>query len=304
MPFKQYPKIHRLGAEENDSILIGEKVYITEKIDGANTQIWVREDGTLGMGSRTQDVTHGEFNGFTKYVREHLGINSLLKDNPLWRLYGEWLVRHSLQYNETAYKQWYLFDIEVSEDERLSIEKVVEVAKQYGIKHAELFCVLSNPSVEDISKFVGKSVLGPDGEGVVIKNFDFVNKFGSLEYAKVVTQKFKEENALTFGGNNKHSETYWEQWCVNKYVTLERVQKIMNKIQPLVEHRLGVEDTSRIIHTVYHDYITEEIWEIQKKVPELNFKSLSQLSTRKAAKVYHDILNDTLSVAYQKHEVV
>ena len=40
--FKKYRKIHRLGAEENEGILVG-KVMIQEKIDGANTSIWLEE---------------------------------------------------------------------------------------------------------------------------------------------------------------------------------------------------------------------------------------------------------------------
>jgi len=296
MTFKEYKKIHRLGSEENDGIFIG-RCFVQEKVDGANTSIWKNEDGTLGMGSRTQDITDGEFNGFTKYVREHEGINKLFADRPKIRLYGEWLVRHTIAYKETSYKQLYLFDIQDEDGKNLSIDEVNKIAAEYNIKTPKLFAVIENPTLEDIKPFVGMSDLGEIGEGVVIKNFDFINKFGDLEYAKVVTDKFKEDNAITFGGNNKHSESYWEMFVVNKYVTLERVQKLMHKIQPTIERRLCIEDTPRIINSAYHDLITEEIWEIQKKVQTLNFRKLSQLSCRKAAQIYHDILSGDVSVA-------
>ena len=39
MQFLTYKKIHRLGVDETDGILIG-KVYVQEKVDGANVQIW------------------------------------------------------------------------------------------------------------------------------------------------------------------------------------------------------------------------------------------------------------------------
>ena len=106
MPFVEYKKIKRLGDEENDGILLG-TCFIQEKIDGANTSIWI-EDGDIHCGSRTQDLYKSEkgFNGFVQYARTHAGIAKLLEANPSYRLYGEWLVRHTISYNETFYKEW------------------------------------------------------------------------------------------------------------------------------------------------------------------------------------------------------
>jgi len=292
--FIKYPKIHRLGVDENDGILLGD-CFIQEKVDGANTSIWL-EDGEIKMASRNKEITEG-FNGFCDYVLVQMGVSRLLKDHPEYRLYGEWLVRHSISYNETSYKKWYLFDV-WDGDRRLAPDEVFATAKEYGIDTPEIFAKLTNPKLDEINEYVGKSTLGEKGEGVVIKNMDFINKFGDLEYAKVVTQEFKEDNATIFGGNNKHSDTYWEQWVVNKFINVERVRKIMHKIQPEIDKRLNIEHTARIINTAYHDMITEEIWEIQKKVQTMNFRHLARLAQRKASMIYQDILNDDLSVAY------
>lgn len=118
-----------------------------------------------------------------------------------------------------------------------------------------------------------------------------------MVYAKVVTQEFKEDNAIIFGGNNKFSDTYWEMYVVNKYMTLPRVQKIMQKIQPTVDERLDMKHIPRITNSAFHDMMTEEIWEIVKKVPSLDFKALRNLSVRKAKQIYVDILNNSISVA-------
>jgi hypothetical protein len=40
MPFQRYEKIIALGKEETDGILNGD-VWISEKIDGSNTSIWL-----------------------------------------------------------------------------------------------------------------------------------------------------------------------------------------------------------------------------------------------------------------------
>lgn len=312
----KYPKIKRLGDEDNDGILLG-TVHVQEKIDGANVSIWL-EDGEVKCGSRTR-ILEGGFNGFVDYVKAHEGINKLLAQNPLWRLYGEWLVRHTVHYNETAYKQFYLFDIfdmpdefvaseseEEQEAERcivrqgrwLALENVYSAAESFGILTPKLFATLENPSPDEVEKFAGESDLGAKGEGVVLRNPDFINKWGDRNLAKVVTQEFKEDSAIVFGGNNKHSETYFEMKMVNQCMTIARIKKIMSKLQSENEKRLGAEQTGRIIQTAYHDMFEEEMWNFVKKHSPIDFRNLQKLACRKAARIYHDILNGHESVAY------
>lgn len=320
--FVKYPKVKRLGDEDTDGILLG-TVHVQEKIDGANASIWLDGD-VLRCGSRTQDVSDKGFNGLVDFVRAHKGIVEYLAANPRHRLYGEWLVRHTIAYNETAYKQFYLFDIlvepemydvlldgtEEQEAERLMMRQckwlttpeVYTVAAQYGIAAPELFGTFVDPMPDVLQPFVGKTVLGQKGEGICLKNPEFINKWGDRCVAKIVTQEFKEDNAITFGGNNKHSETYNEMYCVNEYMTLSRVRKIMDKLQPLIDTRLGREQTARIIQTAYHDMFVEEMWNIGKKFQEINFRHLEKLATRKAAKIYHDILDNHISVAYGSND--
>lgn len=292
--FIRYEKIHRLGKEETEGILEG-TCYIQEKIDGANTSIWV-EDGEIKCGSRNNVLQSG-FNGFVDYVKSHEGINTLLKKHPEYRLYGEWCVRHTIQYNETAYKKFYLFDIMIKDSDFYEIPQVYITAEKYGIETPKLFDVIDNPTVEQVMKYVGMSAIGEVGEGVVIKNFMFVNKFAQICYAKVVTEKFKEDNAICFGGNNKFSDTYCEMYICNKYMTLQRIEKIIHKIEPTLDRKIDMQDIQRVMSTAFHDLITEEIWEIQKKVPSVNFKSLERVCYKKAKQIFVDILNNSISVA-------
>lgn len=296
MKFKTYPKIHRLGKEETTGLLELGEVVIQEKIDGANTSIW--KDRTIKAGSRTRQLGKESFNGFVEYIKDHPEFKAFFKKYPKHRLFGEWLVRHTVSYNETAYHKWYLFDIMTEKDQFLAQSEVEKIAKEFGFNYPQVFYV-GKATEEKIKEFVGKTNLGEKGEGVVIKNELFVNSFGDCVYAKVVTEKFKEDNALTFGGNNKHSDSYWEMYVVNKYCTLARVQKIMNKLQPTINEKLDKQHTPRIVGTCYHDMITEEIWDIQDKVQEINFRKLKILCNKKFVKIYHDILENKISVAYQ-----
>jgi len=293
----KYNKIHRLGKDEVEGILDGE-VIIQEKIDGANASIWIEDDG-LAFGSRNHKVD--EFNGLKEYTIKHSGINGLLSDHPEYRLFGEWLVKHTIAYNETAYRHFYLFDILDEEfDVFLDPEVVKEFADIYEIKRPE-FHGKGIFTEEQLQEFVGKSVLGDKGEGIVIKRHGFTDKFGeSPRYAKIVTQNFKENNAITFGGNDKHSETYWEQYICNEYMSVARVRKVMQKIESADDVKCDLSHTPRVTMVSFHDMITEEIWAIQKKCGKIDFNSLRRICMKKAQQIYKDILNDSLGVADEK----
>ena len=303
--FIKYPKIHRLGKEETDGILDDNaRVTIQEKIDGANTSIWINKDGVVQCGSRTRILPADEsFNGFTDWARNQEAIVSYLTENPQHTLYGEWLVRHTISYNETAYKKWYLYDIlDQSTNEFLDQEYVRTIAKEYGFNTPEVFAE-GELSEQEIREFVGKTTLGEQGEGVVIKRHGWKNKFGDHSYAKIVTQKFQENNAITFGGNNKHSDTYQEMYFVNKYCTLARVQKVINKIQPEIDRRLDMEHIPRVSGTCYHDMITEEAWEIANANRTVDYRQLRRLATKKFIQIYKDILTGDVSVADRRDDV-
>lgn len=299
--FRKYGKIHRLGKEETEGILNG-TCHIQEKVDGANTSIWFdKESNWIRCASRSKEVKDG-FNGFVDYVHKHEGIKNLLADFPSLRLYGEWLVRHTIAYKETAYRKWYMFDV-MDDDNGMyfSSDEVKKLGETYGIETVPYHGVFENPTIEQINEFVGKTEFGDRGEGVVIKNFSFVNKFGDTQYAKVVTESFKEDNAVVFGGNNKHSDTYWEMYFCNKYMTLPRVQKIMNKIQPELDEKLDMKHIPRIMGTAFHDLITEEGYEIAKGGHVIDFKAFKRVCDKKSKQIFIDLINDNVSVADRKN---
>ena len=338
--FIRYPKIKRLGDSDTDGILDG-PVYVQEKIDGANASIWTEDiDGVLNicLGSRSRclckfpldvdkrpaELTGDGFRGFREYVAAHEGIAIYLQDNPEDRLYGEWLVPHSIQYSSEHYNKFYLFDItqgrtEIkcgSEDREgkegvkvvpegfISTTVVHIIARTYNITTPKLYVDFKEVTPEQIEEIAGKSELGKQGEGVVIKRDDFINKWGRHAHAKFVTDEFKESNATAFGGNNKSSTTYGEQKVCNKYMTLPRVKKVMQKILFTLgdDEELEMKHTSRVAGTSYNDMLTEEIWNIQKECNVISFKALARVCSKKAIHMFHDILKGHDSVAYEEKE--
>jgi hypothetical protein len=301
MTFQKYPKVHRLGKEEVEGILEG-VVHVEEKIDGANASIWLDKRGEITCGSRNRELSEG-FNGFVDWVQNSELLKIFFSENPELRLYGEWLVPHTIQYNEMAYKTFYLFDVTIVKDgeeiEDFADRKVVQMlANNYGFTTPHYYGSFINPSPDELLKLAGTSTIGAKGEGIVLKNQDFRDKFGNHNYAKIVTESFKEDNGITFGGNNKHSDSYWEMYIVNKYMTLPRIEKICNKLQSVIEEKLDMKHIPRVIQTAYHDMLTEEIWEIQDKVTgPIHFGVLKRIATRKARQIYSDKLQGFTSVA-------
>jgi len=296
--FRSYPKIMALHKEEVEGIL-DTPVTVQEKIDGANVSIWLRDDGSIAYGSRSRELGEDDFNGFGTYVKEHeQQLKSFFKVNPTVRLYGEWLVKHTITYPDEAYKKMYLYDIFDDETETYwNQETVAGMAAINGFEYPQIFFKDQIVTLEQLVEVVGKSFIADRGEGVVIKNPTYKNKWGNHVYAKKVHEKFKESNAIVFGGNNKTSEVYWEMYVVNKYATLGRLNKIMQKIQPEVEHKLSYQDIPRVTATAYYDLLTEEIWEIASKVVALDFKKLKHLVTRKFTQMFKDKIENTISVA-------
>lgn len=294
MQYKSYPKIHALHKEEVEDILDYEAI-VQVKIDGANSSVYLK-DGVVRCGSRTRELPLDEdFRGLQQYIASKPKIKEWLEGHPDAILYGEWLVKHSINYTQDHYNKWYLFDV-LENDAYWKQEWVEELAKVCEVEYPIVYGQ-GKFTMEELDAFVALEWLGQKNEGVVIKPLDYTNKFGDKPYAKRVSQAFKEKNAIVFGGNDKHSETYWEQRICNKYCTIATLEKNLNKLAPTIGERLDKKHTPQVAGTCVHDTWVENAWEIFKKVPKLDFKKTQNLMMRKYVQLYHDKLDNSFSVA-------
>lgn len=299
MKYKSYPKIHALHKEEVDNILDYEGI-VQVKIDGANSVVFL-EDGVVRCGSRTRMLPLDEdFRGLQTYINAHEQIKVFLEGHPDVILYGEWLVKHSINYTQDHYNKWYLFDV-LDGENYWKQEDVESLAAALEVEYPVVYGK-GKFTLEELDAFVQNEWLGHKNEGVVFKPLDYTNKFGEKPYAKRVSQDFKEQNAIVFGGNDKHSEAYWEQYVTNKYCTIATLEKNLNKIAPTLSERIDKKHTSQVAGTCVHDTWTENAWEIFKKVPKLDFKKTNNLMTRKYVQLFHDKLDNSFSVADLREE--
>lgn len=273
--YQKYQHLEKLGSDEVDGILFG-TCYVFPKIDGTNAHVW-REDGVVKFGSRNRELSLENDNaGFMAWGVTHDWSD--LKEGM--HVFGEWLVPHSLKtYRDDAWRKFYVFDIFL-DGEYCPFDTVEHYADLLGLEFIQPLRIIKNPKFENIeqcleeNKYLIKEGEGI-GEGVVIKNYDFVNKFGRQCWAKMVTNQFKEKHVKAMGAPESTGTKYIEEEIANEYVDLHLVEKTYAKIaldgwnSKKIPHLLGV---------VWHDLITESMWDIVKsnKNPAIDFKVLNR----------------------------
>ncbi len=114
MEIKKYMHVERWATEEVDNIQLGH-CFVFPKIDGTNSSVWLDNDGELAAGSRNRVLALGNDNaGFLGEMLQDDNILAYLREHPTHRLYGEWLVPHTLKtYREEAWRKFWIFDVSI-----------------------------------------------------------------------------------------------------------------------------------------------------------------------------------------------
>ena len=292
MEFRKYQHVERYGVTEVDGIEVG-TCYVFPKIDGTNSSVWLGEDWTLRAGSRTRELTTEADNaGFYAAIGQDDRVRSFLQKYPNHRLFGEWLVPHSLRtYRDDAWRKFYVFDVCLDTDNETGLEYIpYDIYKpwldEFGIDYLAPIAIIKNGNYETFIRCLEQNIfLVKDGagvgEGVVIKNYDFYNKFGRQTWAKIVTSEFKEKHHKEMGAPVFENKVV-EQGIVDKYVTSALVDKEYSKITVECDgwsSRL----IPRLLSQVFYALVTEEMWNIVKefKNPKVDFKMLNAITIGK-----------------------
>lgn len=278
--------IERFGNDEVQGIELG-GCYVFPKLDGTNGSVWLADDGYPYAGSRNRVLAPDEDNaGFCQFIESEEKFKLFLMAYPHLRLYGEWLVPHSLKtYREDAWRKFYVFDVyDHSEEKYLVYEEYKALLDGYGIDYIPPLCIMKNATYENLLVELENNGFliqegGGSGEGIVIKNYNYVNRFGRTVWAKIVTNKFKEKHAREMGATVKNMKQMTEQVVVDEFVTKHLVDKTYAKIVNEMEG-WNSKYIPRLLSTVFYDLVNEEMWNAVKKLknPTINFKTLNTLS--------------------------
>jgi hypothetical protein len=264
---KKYMDIVRHGKSGTHLTIEGNPIItITEKIDGANASFKREGDKVLAFSRNTQLDEENNLRGFYQWVQQNINPGDLVESGTY---FGEWTAKHKLDYGEN-HNKFYLFDIYDEETERyIPFNLVKAQSKKLDINLVPVFYEGQFQSLEHIQSFVGKSHLGEIGEGVVVKNVNYENKYGHQQFTKFVSDSFAEMTKVKKQVINT-SDPLTD--FVNSTVNKARVSKIIHKLvdEGLLQEDYAIEDMGSILKNagtkVFEDVVKEELDELLKTV--------------------------------------
>ena len=287
MGFIKYQHVERFGTDEVAGIECG-VCHVFPKIDGTNGSVWL-EAGQVRTGSRNRALGEdGENQGFRAAIEVDSRILAYLTEHPEHRLYGEWLVPHSLKsYRDDAWRRFYVFDVcmETDEGEMVYLPYLIyqPMLETHGLDYIPLQAEIRNGTYEQLVKMLDSNTfLMKDGhgagEGVVVKNYGYKNKYGRTTWAKFVRAEFKEIHIKTMGAPIINGGRMVEQDIAEKYCTDALIEKEYSKI---VAEAGGWRSQyiPRLLSSILHAVVTENTWDVVKtfKMPTINFKTLNYM---------------------------
>lgn len=295
MEFKKYQHLERFGTTEVLNIEQG-KIYVFPKIDGTNASVWM-DYPILKSGSRNRELSLGSDNaGFHAWASSQDNLIKFFYGYPNLRLYGEWLVPHSLKtYRDDAWRKFYVFDVcrdlEDGEVEYLPFEEYEPLLKQFDIDYIPPMAIVNNCTYEKLiellatNTFLVKDGAGA-GEGIVIKNYQFKNKYGRTTWAKIVTSEFREKHTKEMGASYVDMKPPVEQEIVDAFITTAMVDKVYDKIS-VANYGWTSRYIPQLLNTVYYDLVREEGWNFIKKFknPTINYSILQHATFNKVKKI-------------------
>lgn len=289
MSFNRYPHLEKLGNTGVKDIDIG-TCHVFAKLDGANASMWNDvANGRYGFGSRNRELSRENDNaGFVSSMLDSqntTGYFEILGANPNWRLFGEWLVPHTLKdYRDDAWRKFYVFDVfDELKGRFLSYFEYKDKLDYYEVNYIPCQEIVHNGTTEEFwqaaksARFLLKDGCEV-GEGIVIKNYDWTNKFKRQTWAKLINGEFKNKHQTPTEVNENSNE----QIIVNSVVTKQLIDKEYAKI---IVSEGGWSDKviPRLLETVFHCVITEELYDGWKKVKygTINGKALRNFTIQR-----------------------
>ena len=193
---KNYIDINRFQLKYSECFKVGDDIVIQEKIDGANSSFeFDDESNSIKCFSRKNELSfNNTLRGFWNWGQK-LNLDYHCCKNE--RIFGEWLVSHTVPYPQDKYSEFYCFDIYDTEKcEWKNQDNVKAYCDVSGIKYVPTFYKGKFISWEHCMSFVGETEMGGAyGEGIVIKNMTRLNDPNNyLPFViKIVGEKFNEK---------------------------------------------------------------------------------------------------------------
>lgn len=237
---KHFVDIDRLRSMETNGLgfMPSDRIVIQTKIDGANASVTF-EDGEVKCFSRKTELSpNNTLRGFWNYVQEL--DSQMFTLNPNYIFFGEWLIKHTLEYDKEKYNQWYVYDIYDKEANRYLPQNIVKSwCDFWGMNYVEVLYDGEFKSWDHVREFLHASkAYGKNQEGIVCKNQsklsdDEVSNGRHPSYIKIVNAEFCEVKGTKQPkviDPNVLAERNAAMELMSTIVTEARVRKEINKM--------------------------------------------------------------------------
>lgn len=296
MVFIRYQHVERIDADETEGLLNG-TCHVFPKMDGSNMCAY-SEDGEIRTMSRNRVIEPPE--PFAVFVSEHGDIARFLRNFPGLRLYGEWMVPHTVRsYVPDVWNRWFVFDVIAEDPEAvyeydggtldcagrryLPYDVYAPLLEGYGIECIPPLAVIDHPDLNELERIADNdntwmvAESAGCGEGVVVKRYDFTNRFGHIVWAKVLNRSFCVFKISSHGSRHEERRegTTVEHEIAVRYITQELVDKEYSRIVAEDGNpRKSV--PGMLLGTVWHCLVTECMWDAVKRYrnPVVDFSLL------------------------------
>lgn len=287
MAYDRYQSLKKLGHAEVDGLLDG-LAHIFPKLDGTNGHIW-SENGEICFGSRNRQVSlENDNQGFMAALHDSPKLKEFFDKYPNYSLYGEWLVKHTFKdYIDSAWNKFYIFDVyDRANDRYLNYDEYKSILDILELDYIPCVIKVLNGTEEKIGHHLNKSIFlckeGIQmGEGIVIKNYPFRNKFGNTIWAKLVTNEFKAMHWKAMDVGISEGTKSGEQEFIEKACTTSLLEKEKAKIA-VSEGSFENKHIQRFFGVVYYCLLSEElpsfVVKYKRGAPIIDFKKLKRLA--------------------------
>ena len=280
--FVKYQHVERLGTADGelDGLLEG-RVQVFPKIDGANHCVYFDRDlGRVAYASRNQLLSEGyDSTGFWHFADAHGGLAEHVSEHP-HRIYGEYLTPHTVRgYEDSAWNRFYVFDIwDDGSGAWLPYEEVARIVEGIGdpdVVSVPCIADLADPAPEDLERALESDTFllrkGEKGEGIVIKNYGYRNRFGRQTWGKIVREEFSD---MAKAKNKGQRELLPEEKAVEATVTEAFVSKEFHKFT--TDRGVAWEDsmTGEFLKTVFAEWWKDCSYDTLSRIGTVDMKAV------------------------------
>lgn len=274
---KAYDKVKNSGLQLDKFKDRG--IVVQEKLDGSNASFTI-ENGKLECFSRRKKLNESNtLNGFYEWVHKNISEDDTFIEGYI--IFGEWLVKHKVNYKEKYYKNFYVFDVyDKVNEEYLPHKEVLKFADLLSLQTVKTLLVVEPEHFDELKpehvhQLVGKSDMtevSNTGEGVVVKFLD--GKTDWETYFKLLSTSFKEtyRKKMTKEGKNN-------ALIADYAMTKNRMEKMIFRALEegrLKEDELQLENFSKIIKEVGKDFADDIMIEERDTILSLVEKQIKR----------------------------